>query len=172
MTKAATCTEAGVKTYTCTVCKATKTEDIAVTGHTEVIDPAVAPTCTETGLTEGKRCSVCNIVITAQETVAANGHTWDEGVVTTEPTGETEGVRTYTCTVCGGTKTETIPAASADEKNGYDIVWTVDNKKLNAKITVPEEADASVKLTIYFYNSSTDDFDFFSDCPPNYMHSR
>lgn len=113
VTKAATCTEAGVKTYTCTVCKATKTEEIAATGHTEVIDPAVAPTCTETGLTEGKHCSVCNIVITAQETVAANGHTWDEGVVTTEPTGETEGVRTYTCTVCGGTKTETIPAASA-----------------------------------------------------------
>lgn len=168
VTKAATCTEAGVKTYTCTVCKATKTEDIAATGHTEVIDPAVAPTCTETGLTEGKRCSVCNIVITAQETVAANGHTWDEGVVTTEPAGETEGVRTYTCTVCGGTKTETIPVASADEKNGYDIAWTVESNKLNAKITVPEEADASVKLTIYFYNSSTDDFDFFGDCPPNY----
>lgn len=168
VTKAATCTEAGVKTYTCTVCKATKTEDIAATGHTEVIDPAVAPTCTETGLTEGKRCSVCNIVITAQETVAANGHTWDEGVVTTEPTGETEGVRTYTCTVCGGTKTETIPAAGADEKNGYDIAWTVESNKLRAAITVPEGEDDTVKLTIYLYNSSTGDFSYFSNCTPKY----
>lgn len=168
VTKAATCTEAGVKTYTCTVCKATKTEDIVATGHTEVIDPAVAPTCTETGLTEGKRCSVCNIVITAQETVAANGHTWDEGVVTTEPTGETEGVRTYTCTVCGGTKTETIPAASADEKNGYDIAWTVESNKLRAAITVPEGEDDTVKLTIYLYNSSTGDFSYFSNCTPKY----
>ena len=42
--------------------------------HTEVIDEAVAPTCTETGLTEGKHCSVCNDVFTAQETVDALGH--------------------------------------------------------------------------------------------------
>lgn len=36
-------------------------------------------------------------------------HSWDEGVVTTEPTTSVEGVKTYTCTVCGGTTTETIP---------------------------------------------------------------
>ena len=47
---------------------------IQATGHTEVIDEAVAATCIETGLTEGKHCSVCNAVLVAQEVVAATGH--------------------------------------------------------------------------------------------------
>ena len=43
--------------------------------HTEVIDAAVEPTCTATGLTEGKHCSVCNTVLTKQTTIPATGHT-------------------------------------------------------------------------------------------------
>ena len=43
--------------------------------HTEVIDAAVEPTCTATGLTEGKHCSVCNTVLVKQTTVPAKGHT-------------------------------------------------------------------------------------------------
>ena len=48
---------------------------ILATGHTEVVDAAKAPTCTETGLTEGKHCSVCDTVLVAQEEVPATGHT-------------------------------------------------------------------------------------------------
>jgi uncharacterized repeat protein (TIGR02543 family) len=67
--------------------------------HTEVIDKAVAPTCTETGLTEGKHCSVCNEVLTAQNVVDALGHDYD--AVVTPPTCVANGYTTYTCTVCG-----------------------------------------------------------------------
>ena len=67
-----TCTEAGVKTYTCTVCKTTKTEEIAATGH--VWDDGkvtTEPTCTEAGV-KTYTCTKCSA--TKTETVAALGH--------------------------------------------------------------------------------------------------
>ncbi|MBE6934567.1 MAG: hypothetical protein E7462_05935, partial [Ruminococcaceae bacterium] len=85
-----TCTEAGEKKQTCANCGDVVTEVIAATGHTEAIDEAKAPTCTETGLTEGKHCSVCGEVLVAQEEVAATGHAWGEGVYT-DPTTEADG---------------------------------------------------------------------------------
>lgn len=81
----ATCTQDGVRTYTCTSCHETKTESIPALGHTPVTDAAVAPTCTEPGLTQGSRCSVCGQIIEAQEVVPATGHKYENGV----------------CTVCG-----------------------------------------------------------------------
>ena len=79
ITKAPTCSEEGVKTFTC-ACGDSYTETIEKLPHTEEVVPAVAPTCTEAGLTEGKKCSVCEEVIVAQQTVAANGHTESDPV--------------------------------------------------------------------------------------------
>lgn len=118
-----TCTEDGYTTYTCSTCGDSYTDDIvAATGHTEVIDAAVAPTCTEDGLTEGSHCSVCDEILIAQEIDPATGHIWDDGVVTVEPGDDTDGVRTYTCTVCGETKTKIIP--SLNHKHAYTAVVT------------------------------------------------
>ena len=107
------CEEAGYTTYTCTVCNYAKqvTGD-AATGHTAVTDAAVAATCTTTGLTEGKHCSACNAVITAQEVVPALGHTavTDAAVAATcTTTGLTEGKH---CSVCNAviTAQEVVPA--------------------------------------------------------------
>ena len=85
-------------------------ETVDALGHTEVTDEAVAPTCTETGLTEGKHCSVCGEVLVAQETVDALGHSYDEGIITTNPSCTAEGVKTFTCEICGDSYTKNIEA--------------------------------------------------------------
>ena len=110
VTTAPTCTKTGVKTFTCETCGDTRTEEIKATGHTVVVDNAVEPTCTKTGLTEGSHCSVCNEILTAQEEIPALGHTWDDGEVTTAPTCTESGIKTFTCETCGETRTEEIKA--------------------------------------------------------------
>ena len=75
---AATCIEDGKITYKCNGCDEIKVEAITATGHTEVIDEVVEATCTSPGLTEGKRCSVCNEVLVAQEVIPAEGHEYKD----------------------------------------------------------------------------------------------
>ena len=124
ITKAATCTEAGVKTYTCTRCQKTKTEEIKATGHKEVKDAAVAATCEKAGKTEGSHCSVCGKVIKAQKEVPALGHNWDAGKITKAATCTETGVKTYTCTRCQKTKTEEIKATGHKEVKDAAVAAT------------------------------------------------
>ena len=111
ITKAATCEEEGVMTFTCTTCGDTRTESIQKTAHTPEVMPAVAATCKATGLTEGSKCSVCGEILVAQEVTPKIAHTWNDGVITKVATCEEEGVTTFTCTACGETKTESIQKA-------------------------------------------------------------
>lgn len=124
VTKGATCTEPGEKTFTCNVCKATKTEPIPVIAHQyewkhdetnhwqecsvchDIIDKAehtYAPhKCEETATCTKAGCGYVK---------SAGQHSWNDGEVTTPATCTTDGVKTYTCKVCSETKTEPIKAS-------------------------------------------------------------
>ena len=120
ITTPATHTSTGVKTYTCTVCHGTKTEVIPQIAHqfgawtpTEDADEGHYHEC---------ECG---------EKEFADDCDWDSGVQTLAPTVTTEGERTYTCTTCGRTKTETIPkveinigvVVDPDVENDLGLEW-------------------------------------------------
>ena len=120
VTKPATCTEKGVKTYTCTVedCGETKAEDIAMLPHTEETIPAVAATCTTAGSTAGVKCSRCQAVLTAPEIIPALGHKygtdWKSDVLN----------HWHECTVCGD-KTDT--AAHTEDSGTVTVKPTTES---------------------------------------------
>lgn len=127
-------TTPGVRTFTCAVCHATRTETIPATGaHDYQFTRNVAPTCTTDGY-DLYTCSGCGAT-EKRNSKPALGHKWDNGTVTTEPTETAPGVRTYTCTVCGQTKNETIPATGA-----HTHVWD------NGTVTIaPTETTPGVR---------------------------
>lgn len=111
-----TCTEDGYTMHKCNEDDSFSYKDNIVhsTGH-RAAKRVIEPTCKEEGRTE-IYCKVCGDVSSTFDFTPKKGHTWDNGVVTTEPTAEKEGVKTYTCTVCNETKTETIPRLNGSGK--------------------------------------------------------
>ena len=110
VTKEATCTEPGEKTYTCKVCSETKTEPIKASGHSLTKVEAVAATCTEGGNNEYYTCSVCKKVFkadkttettVADETLAALGHKLTKTEAKAAACTEAGNSEYYTCGNCG-----------------------------------------------------------------------
>lgn len=124
ITTAPTCENVGVKTYTCTVCNATKTEAINATGHTPVEVAEQPATCTEAGHTAGVKCSVCGATISGIEVIPATGHKPEirnavEATLTTPGyTGDT------CCSVCN----ELLKQGTEIPKTGAHITWVIDGK--------------------------------------------
>lgn len=109
ITKEATETEEGIKTYTCKTCGETKTEKIPVASHHwDQGTITKKATCTENG-EKTYHCTDEGCDKTWIETIPATGHSWDSGKVTEAATCKKEGTKTYTCKNCGETKTESIP---------------------------------------------------------------
>ena len=107
--KDATCTVKGEQERSCS-CGEKENKSIDATGHTEVIDAAVAATCTTDGKTEGKHCSVCSETLIAQNNIPAS-HTDGEWVVDTNATCTEDGSKHQVCAVCSTSiKTEKISA--------------------------------------------------------------
>ena len=110
-------TEFGVRSYTCTACGATKTEQVdKLPDHTygawEKYDE-----------TQHKRTCACGDVQYAD-------HTWDDGEITTEPTCKDTGIKTYTCTVCGETKTETVSVTDEHTWGSWEKVDETNHKHI------------------------------------------
>ena len=115
----ATCTAEGVNTYVCDRCEDTVIETIPTTPHSIIVDAALAPTCTETGLTEGNHCSICEEVFVAQEVVPAIGHDFSAEVVEEKylkSATDCENVAVFykSCAVCGAIGEETFEYGSAN----------------------------------------------------------
>jgi len=122
---APTCTEGGYTTYTCECGDSYIGDETAPLGHTEEIIPGKEATCTETGLTEGKKCAVCGEVLVAQEVIPALGHTEAEPVIENEvaPDCVTDGSydSMVYCSVCGvevSRETVVVPALGHEFVNG------------------------------------------------------
>ena len=123
----ATCDRDGTETATCDRCDATDTrtdsgsrEDAAHSFPPEYTPDGNAD-CTADG-TKSRVCPVCGEKETVADPGSALGHAWDNGVVTKEPTETETGIRLYTCTRCGETRTAVIP--TIDHVHDYEAVVT------------------------------------------------
>ena len=115
-----TCTEQGYTTYTCACGESYVGGYVDALGHMEVVDAAVAPTCTAAGLTAGKHCGVCGEVLVKQNTVPALGHSYESGK----------------CTVCG--------AADPDFRIAVEAVGEINYTVSGSTVTVTHDTACKV----------------------------
>lgn len=99
ITKEATCTDKGIRTYQCSGCNDRYTREIPMISHQTVTDPAKEATCTETGKTKGSHCAVCGAVISAQQTVPKKEHRFQTQVKKAKP--GADGSTASQCRECG-----------------------------------------------------------------------
>lgn len=138
ITTPATETTEGVKTYTCSVCHHTKTETVPKLSHTHSL--SVDYSKDETG--HWHTCSGCT------EKVDFEAHTEDSGTVTVQPTETTEGIRVYSCTVCGYViRTETVPALNSEHTHSYGTAWKYDSTNHWHECSCGEKSDISQHIS-------------------------
>ena len=130
-----TCTDEGVKTFTCNSCGKTRTEAVEALGHKYrsnwSID--VVATCSTKG-SKSHHCTRCDSKIDITE-ISTTMHSWDKGVVTKPATVKEEGVKTYTCTVCGAERTETIARLPMPTATPVPTAKPVPSVSVGSKIT-------------------------------------
>ncbi|MBQ9805139.1 MAG: hypothetical protein IJW49_01325 [Clostridia bacterium] len=120
------CKADGSIIYTCTDCGQIRVETLAAGGHDHLlptVENKTEATCTKDGSYDSVIfCNECNTEISRETiTIPSEGHQWDNGVVTKNPTYVSDGVKTYTC-ACGETRTESIPKLEPDPETPRIVV--------------------------------------------------
>ncbi len=113
-----TCTVQGEKKYKCSRCGDTYTEKLPLAEHTPVAVPGKSATCTETGLTDGVKCSECGAVLTAQTVIAKKAHSYGAWAREAEPTCTADGVEARYCSACGARDTRSVNKLGHVDSNG------------------------------------------------------
>ena len=115
--------------------------------HMEQALPAVAPTCTASGLTAGVKCPVCGAILQVQQTVPALGHAFGEWVTTQQATVFQTGARQRQCANCGEQQTEVIPKLTPVLKLGKTAVKLGKMKSGSVRVTVEQGDSFKVKTS-------------------------
>lgn len=170
LTVPATCKSTGIGAYKCSVCEQLAVEELALAAHDLTATAAVAPTCSAEGNISFYTCKVCDKIFSDAEGTKEikladtklakdpEAHKWDDGVVTTEATTEKEGVKTYTCSVCGKTKTEAIAKLVPPTEFTSEFKFDTDTMTLSGKATQKEgtaEAGKVFARVTYFLADGT-----------------
>lgn len=169
-----TCTEKGQKGKICKKCgKITEKTDIDAAGHTPVTDPAVAPTETSDGLTEGSHCSVCGAVLQAQEVIPMLDPTidpWFSRAATTEADAKAAGFDSVDA--ANAALDAALTAAGFDPANAEHFTVQVNSSigvlpndrfsesGVTGKLTLPEGTRGKTAQTYYAVQMFTADTRF------------
>ena len=169
-----TCTEKGQKGKICKKCgKITEKTDIDAAGHTPVTDPAVAPTETTDGLTEGSHCGVCGAALTAQEVIPMRDptiDTWFSRAATTEADAKAAGFDSVDA--ANAALDAALTAAGFDPANAEHFTVQVNSSigvlpndrfsesGVTGKLTLPEGTRGKTAQTYYAVQMFTADTRF------------
>ncbi len=124
--------------------------------HTEIRDQK-NPTCKEAGYSGDTYCTDCGKKISSGKAIAkTRNHNWDAGVITTEPTCTERGEKTFTCSICGNTKTEKV-SATGHSYGEYEVVKEPTNARKGLKAKTCGVCGKIVYEAIPKTNSSTTD---------------
>lgn len=145
------CVKQGMQTRSCNTCGFMEYSPIPALGHTEVKDLATSADCTTDGKTEGLHCGVCGEILLPQNTITAEGHKYDNGVIVSEASCLQEGSIKYSCLVdnCGYSYNEpySLPTYSATELYEQSVQYV-------GEITVYDKKGVAVSLGTGFVYSS------------------